>query len=90
LGNIVANVVVANEQFPDALQGLVLASREDVDSWGTPVRWVEVQEDWSEDGEDWGSLVGLENKAIVPDSMRHEVRRARRLNALTPPSAAQR
>jgi hypothetical protein len=90
-GDLAANVVVANEQFPDALQGDVLASREEVSSWGTPVNRVEEQGDWPDvDGEDWSQFVGLENKSLIPESMRYEVRRARRLNALTPPSASRR
>lgn len=90
-GDLAANVEGANEAFPDALQGVVLASREEVSSWGTPVTRVHVQGDWSTiDGEGWSQFVGLENKAIVPISMRHEIRRARRLNALTPPSATRR
>jgi hypothetical protein len=88
-GNLVANAVAANQQFPDALQGLVLASQEDVVSWATPVAQIEVKVDWPVDREEWKTVVGLENKSVVPESMRHEVRRARRLNALTPPSATQ-
>jgi hypothetical protein len=88
-GDLVANVVVANEKFPDARQGIVLESREEIASWGTPIPLVELQSDWS-DTDDWSNVAGIEGKSIVPESMRHQVRRARRLNALTPPSAARR
>ncbi|MCU1530106.1 MAG: hypothetical protein JWP75_3869 [Frondihabitans sp.] len=88
-GDLAANAVVVTEQFPDACQGIVLASREEVASWGTPLTQVEARDDWSAiDGEDWSQFVGLENKAIVPEFMRHEARRARRLNALVPPRAS--
>tara|TARA_R110002051_G_scaffold208264_1_gene274191 strand:- start:2616 stop:3725 length:1110 start_codon:yes stop_codon:yes gene_type:complete len=90
-GDLLTNVVVANEQFPDALQGVVLSSREAIETWGTAESGVEVRDDWMAFEDDsWGKFVGLENKLIVPESMRYEVRRARRLNALKPPSAVRR
>lgn len=87
-GDLAANTVDATEQFPDARQGIVLVSRDDIAAWGKPITRFKARDDWSAvDGDDWSRFVGLENKAIVPDFVRHEVRRARRLNTLTPPSA---
>lgn len=87
-GDALANVDLSDE-FPDALQGVVLVSRGDVEEWTTPVTSLEEQDDWAEpnvDVDEWRKLVGLEVRSIVPEVMRHDVRRARRLNALVPSS----
>lgn len=92
-GNMSAHVDIANDRFPDALQGIVLASRETVASWGAPISELSDHGDWCLPGfdlEEWRTVVGLEHKSIVPEVVRREVRRARRLNALTPPSATHR
>ncbi len=89
-GDLTANVEDATERFPDALQGVVLGSLGDIASWATPVANVENDEaEWlasGEDDEEWRRVVRLESGVGVPEVWKREVRRARRLNALLPPS----
>lgn len=88
-GDLEGNIVGATDRFPDALQGDVFASSSDIASWTTLVERVEVQQDWSTgDDEAWSRLVAMEARSLLPDYVRYEIRRARRLNALVPPSAA--
>lgn len=95
LGDIARNLFDASEQFVDAKQHPVLASRTDAESWASPVSAAEEVENRLSplradslyppfEAEDWRRLVRTERSDIYPVSMRYESRRARRLNALVP------
>lgn len=80
----------ANGEFPDALQGSVLRSTVNVANQGTPLTSPQLTEEWETPGTGvyWDD-VNVEVKDI-PSSWYLEIRRARRLNALVPPSYASR
>lgn len=77
----------ANDEFPDALQGTVFRSSVDVDKQGPLVTEIHLTEEWTTPGSEvfWDD-VNIEVQKDIPESWFFEVRRARRLNALVPPS----
>jgi hypothetical protein len=86
-GTLSAHATDVSEEHPDALQGQVVGSREDLASWTTPVARIESMDDWCSPGLDrdsWDRRCGLEAGVLVPDFMAYGIRRARRLNALAP------
>jgi hypothetical protein len=87
-GTLSAHAIDVSEEHPDALQGQVVGSREDLADWTTPVGRIESVEDWCSPGLDrdsWDRRCGLEAGTLVPDFVAYGIRRARRLNALVPP-----
>ncbi|MGN5734989.1 hypothetical protein [Arthrobacter psychrochitiniphilus] len=87
-GNVAANASDVSAEHPEALQGHVVGSHEDLATWSTRITRVEAREDWCSPGRDpdrWRSECTLEIAGVLPDCMAHGVRRARRLNALVPP-----
>jgi hypothetical protein len=88
-GDPTGNVEDVSTQFPQARQGGVLMSQGDLDAWAQPVSRIAVVDDWCADShaETWHRYVTIERGDDVPVSTAYELRRARRLNALVPPSA---
>lgn len=88
-GDFTGKFVDVSEKFQEALQGGVVEVLEEVSSWATPLDERRLRQDWQivADPELVG-FVRLENVDIVPERVRYEVRRARRLYALTPPRIA--
>ena len=76
-----------SDEFADALQGGVLRSIVDVAEQGPPVTELHLTEEWITPGSEvfWDD-VNIEVHKNLPESWLFEVRRARRLNALVPPS----
>jgi hypothetical protein len=89
VGDVSENVEDASGQFPLARQGGVLSSRDDVTSWASPITRTEREKDWCVgfDADVWRRLVAIERGGLSPERGAYEIRRARRLNALVPPSA---
>ena len=86
-GNLSANVMDVSVEHPDARQGHVIASREDLATWTREVTQVDLGDDWCSPGFDpdiWRRECTLEIEGYVPDFVAYGVRRARRLNALVP------
>lgn len=86
-GNLTANAFDANAEHPEALQGNVVASRDDLSTWTTIVTQVEAGKDWCCPGFDpeiWRRECTLEIAGVLPDYVAYGIRRARRLNALAP------
>ncbi len=86
-GDVWANVDNATQQFPRA-QGAVWFSRNQLDSWASPIKKLVREADWCLRGETevWLSVVRIEQPSEgFPLPMAHGVRRARRLNAYVPP-----
>jgi hypothetical protein len=81
----------ANREFPDALQGTVFSSTVDVESHGAPVTESQLTEEWVTPGSEifWDD-VNTEVHKDFPANWYFENRRARRLNALVPPSFTRR
>ncbi len=77
----------ANGEFPDVLQGSVFGSTVDVGTHGAPVTESQLTEEWVTPGSEvfWDD-VKLEVHKDIPEGWYFEHRRARRLNALVPPS----
>lgn len=76
----------ATNEFSDALQGIVLRSTVDVIKQGAPLTELQLTEEWATPhSEAFWDDVNIEVKDI-PESWLFEIRRARRLNALVPPS----
>lgn len=88
-GSTTDNIEDVSGQFPHARQGGVLASRDDLDAWARPVIRIEHVDDWCVDAhsDEWERIVRLERGGLIPDFVEYGLRRARRLNALVPPSA---
>lgn len=87
-GNLAANFDDVTDQFPDALQGAVIASRSDVLTWASPIAHIDARDDWRAPGIDadsWARVVKLEIDTRLPAGFTFGPRRARRLNALVPP-----
>lgn len=86
-GKASKNLEDVSESFPSARQGSVLASREEVTSWASPINRIEEGEDWCEGGDvdTWHQIVSIERAGTFPEFVTYELRRARRLNALVPP-----
>ncbi len=87
-GALTAHASDVSEEHPNAHQGQVLGSREDLATWTTPIAQFSVAGDWCSPGLDrmsWERRCGLELEDVVPDFMAYGIRRARRLNALAPP-----
>lgn len=87
-GNIAANFDDVTDRFPEALQGVVLASRGDVLDWASPLPSIDSREDWhghGVDAESWARVAKMEVDARLPSGFMFGPRRARRLNALVPP-----
>lgn len=87
-GNLAANASDVSAEHPEALQGHVVGSNDDLTTWAKVVTQVEAGEDWSSVGRDpdkWRRECAIENAGSVPDFVAYGVRRARRLNALVPP-----
>lgn len=87
-GNIAANFDDVTDRFPEALQGVVLASRGDVLNWASPLPSIDSREDWhgpGVDAESWAKVVKMEIDPRLPSGFMFGPRRARRLNALVPP-----
>lgn len=87
-GNLAKNVTDVSAENPDARQGHVIGSDDDLATWTTIVAKVEAGEDWCSPGfepDEWRRECAIENAGRVPDFMAYGVRRARRLNALVPP-----
>ncbi|MCE7482430.1 hypothetical protein LZG07_10925 [Microbacterium profundi] len=81
----------ASDEFPDALQGVVLSSTVDVDKQGPRIAARHLAEEWvTPDSEVFWDDVNIEVRKDLPESWFFEVRRARRLNALVPPSFTRR
>lgn len=89
LGDVAKNVEDVSGQFPLARQGGVLHSRGEVNSWASPITQASKDEDWCTylDAEIWRRMVKMEHPGVFPEGTAYEVRRARRLNAVVPPSA---
>lgn len=88
-GDVWANVDDATHLFPRA-QGAVWFSRNDLESWASPIAQLERGVDWClrDETEVWRGVVRIEQlSAGIPPPIAYEVRRARRLNAHVPPSA---
>lgn len=88
-GDVSKNAKAAGEQFPSALQGGVLVSRDEVTSWASPITRLGQVEDWCvvAHSDAWHRLVAVERAGLIPEIVAYGLRRARRLNALVPPSA---
>lgn len=88
-GSTTDNLEDVSSQFPHARQGGVLASRDDLDAWALPITHIEHVDDWCVDAhsDEWARIVRLERGGLIPDFVEYGLRRARRLNALVPPSA---
>lgn len=87
-GNLAANVSDVSDRYPDALQGHVVGSDDDLATWTTIVAQVQAGKDWCSPGFDpdrWRRECAIENAGAVPDFVAYSPRRARRLNALVPP-----
>lgn len=87
-GNLPANVSDVSDQHPDAPQSQVLQSLSEIETWTTPVTQITHDTDWLTPGIDLESLRQggeLEIPDPWPDYAAHQIRRARRLNALVPP-----
>lgn len=77
----------ANDEFPDALQGTVLRSTIEVDKQGPLITEERLAEEWATPrAEVFWDDVSIEVHKDTPESWFFEIRRARRLNALVPPS----
>lgn len=88
VGEIAANFEDVSEQFPEALQGPVFASRGEVPDWATPIANIASVDDWHASGVDhasWTRVVRLEIDPQLPKGFTFGPRRARRLNSLVPP-----
>ncbi|WP_454042954.1 hypothetical protein [Cellulosimicrobium sp. Marseille-Q8652] len=88
VGNLAANFDEVTDQFPEALQGAVIASRCDVLTWASPIAHIDARDDWHGPGVDadsWARVVKLEFDTGLPAGFTFGPRRARRLNALVPP-----
>lgn len=81
----------ASDEFPDALQGVVLSSSVDIDKQGPRITERHLTEEWvTPNSEAFWDDVNMEVRKDLPASWFFEVRRARRLNALVPPSFTRR
>lgn len=87
-GDLGANVFDVSTEHPEARQGHVLASGDDLATWTTFVAQIGADEDWCSPGFDpdiWRRECLLEVIGVLPDFVAYGVRRARRLNAIVPP-----
>lgn len=87
-GNLAANVSDVSAEYPDALQGHVIHSKDELATWTIVVTQAIAGEDWCSPGLDsdsWRRGCTLEIPDALPDYVAYGVRRARRLNALVPP-----
>ncbi|KRF36651.1 hypothetical protein [Nocardioides sp. Soil805] len=86
-GQLERNVQNVTEKFPQARQGAVLHSPNDVTTWATPIIRTKQDEDWlpAFGVEQWSRMVTAEHPGVFPDFVAYSERRARRLNALVPP-----
>lgn len=88
-GEFTSNVIDVTDKHPDARQGHVFESQNELSSWTTVVTGVDPGKDWcmrglDEDGWHLGTRIELERGPI--EGMAYGVRRARRLNAIVPPN----
>lgn len=88
-GSLEGRLIDVSSRFPEARQGGVLMSHDEMKSWATPIARVDDDDDWCGDtnAEIWERYVRLERGELTPAPMAYGLRRARRLNALVPPSA---
>lgn len=78
----------AANKFPEAVQGTIFESTIEVKLQGEPIADAHLVNEWHTPGTEvfWDD-VSIEVNSKIPDSWFFEIRRARRLNALVPPSA---
>jgi len=88
-GSLDGKLTDVSSRFPEARQGGVLMSHDELKSWATPIARIDDEDDWCGDTnvEIWERYVRLERSELTPAPMAYGLRRARRLNALVPPSA---
>lgn len=86
-GKTFAHVTDCSADFPEARQGVVFRSTDDIATWTTPYTHDECTEDWCEGYtlEQWQRMRRVEQLEEMFSASSYGVRRARRLNAFIPP-----
>lgn len=94
VGDVSRNIEEVTERFPEAKQGAVFQSRNDVTCWASPIKQLNAEGDWRrfQTLEFWKRAMRTEGSGMPSFDPRfyYEVRRSRRLNALVPPHAQRR
>lgn len=89
VGDLAANIEDRTSDIPQARQGAVWGSRDDVRTWATPAPSGGWDQDWVNEttasARRWRVLVDMERGEGLYASSAYLIRRAQRLNALVPP-----
>lgn len=87
IGETSTHLTDCSSDYPEARQGVVFRSDQDVAVWTTPFVHDGRTEDWCADYtiEDWSRMRRIEQFDDILSASSYGVRRARRLNALVPP-----
>lgn len=94
VGDVSRNIEEVTERFPEAKQGAVFQSRNDVTCWASPIKQLNAEGDWCrfQTLGFWKRVMRTEGLGMPSFDPRfyYGVRRSRRLNALVPPHVQRR